>query len=119
MTRDTLLKTLAADTRVRLAQPLQDYSVYADEPPQGAHRYNDPYADLQRGFVETDAAVVHNLSQGAGVHVAIIDTGADLTHPDLRGRIDDTRKLVDADSTAFGRDNHGTEVAGEIGRANV
>jgi subtilisin family serine protease len=114
MSRDTLLKALAADARVRLAQPLQSYSTYADPPPPDARRYNDPYADLQRGFVETDAAVAHNLSRGDGVHVAIIDTGADLAHPDLQGRIRDTQNLVDADRTAFDRDNHGTEVAGVI-----
>jgi hypothetical protein len=114
MTRDSLLKALATDARVRLAQPLQDYSVYADAPPPAAHQYNDPYADLQRGFVETDAAVVHNLSQGAGVHVAIIDTGADLAHPDLEGHVHGMRNLVDADSAMFDRDSHGTEVAGVI-----
>ncbi|KZC20816.1 MULTISPECIES: S8 family serine peptidase [Rhodanobacter] len=114
MPRAALLKALAADARVRLAQPLQDYSVYADPPRQGAHHYNDPYADLQRGFVETDAALAHDLSQGAEVDVAIVDTGVDLTHPDLRGRIRDTRNLVDADRAAFDRDNHGTEVAGVI-----
>jgi hypothetical protein len=114
MPRDTLLKALAADPRVRLAQPLQDYSAYSDRPPQDAHRYNDPYADLQRGFIETDAALAHNVSQGAGAEVAIIDTGADLAHPDLQGRIRDTRNLVDGDSAAFDRDNHGTEVAGVI-----
>ena len=114
MPRDALLKALTADARVRLAQPLQDYSVYADPPRPDAHRYNDPYAGLQRGFVETDAAVAHDLSQGAGVDVAIVDTGVDLTHPDLRGRIRDTRNLVDGNRAAFERDNHGTEVAGII-----
>jgi subtilisin family serine protease len=114
MARDMLLKALAGDTRVRLAQPLQDYSVYADRPRQDTRRYNDPYADLQRGFVETDAALAHNLSQGAGVDVAIVDTGVDLAHPDLQGHIRDARNLVDEDSAAFERDNHGTEVAGVI-----
>lgn len=114
MARDILLKALARDDRVRLAQPLQNYSVYADGPPQDAHRYNDPYAGLQRGFVETDAAVAHNLSQGDGVRVAIIDTGADITHPDLQGRIKDLRDLVDEDSAASNHDSHGTEVAGVI-----
>ncbi|HEV7122116.1 MAG TPA: S8 family serine peptidase [Rhodanobacter sp.] len=114
MARDTLLKALSTDARVRLAQPLQDYSVYAAEPPRGAHRYNDPYANLQRGFVETDAALAHDLAQGAGVDVAIVDTGVDMTHPDLQGRIHDTRNLVDESSAAFDRDNHGTEVAGVI-----
>ena len=111
--RDTLLKALANDDRVQLAQPLQEYSVYAEEP-RVARRYNDPYVDLERGFVETDAAIAHNLSQGDGAHVAIVDTGVDMTHPDLRGHIHDTRNLVDGDATTFNRDSHGTEVAGVI-----
>lgn len=112
--RDELLKTLAEDGRVKLAQPLQDYAVYADNTPPALHHYNDPYADLQRGFVETDAARAHQASQGRGVRVAIVDTGADPAHPDLQGRIAEQRNVVDTDETAFGRDAHGTEVAGII-----
>lgn len=111
--RDALLKTLAKDERVQLAQPLQDYSVYADAAAH-THHYNDPYVDLQRGFVETDAALAQKLSQGEGVHVAIVDTGADITHPDLQGRIHDTHDMVDGDTAAFDHDHHGTEVAGVI-----
>jgi subtilisin family serine protease len=113
MTRDALLATLSKDERVQLAQPLQDYSVYSDNM-QDAHRYNDPYVDLQRGFVETDAALAQNVTQGSGAHVAIVDTGIDTTHPDLRGRIADTHYVVDDDEAAFARDSHGTEVAGVI-----
>ncbi|NKJ20405.1 subtilisin family serine protease [Dyella sp. SG609] len=112
--REALLQNLAKDERVKLAQPLQDYEVYADTQQQAPHKYNDPYADLQRGFVETDAATAHETSQGGGVHVAIVDTGADVTHPDLQGRIADTHNAVDGDAAAFDRDAHGTEVAGII-----
>ena len=111
--RDALLKALARDARVQLAQPLQEFSVYA-EGSHGARRYNDPYVDLQRGFVETDAALAHDLSQGSGVHVAIVDTGVDMAHPDLQGRIRDMQNLVDDDASAFNHDSHGTEVAGVI-----
>lgn len=112
--RDGLLKALAKDDRVKLAQPLQDYSLYATVPAESHHRYNDPYVDLQRGFVETDAALAHSHSQGEGVHIAIVDTGADLTHPDLQGRIHDTHDMVGTDALDFDHDHHGTEVAGVI-----
>jgi subtilisin family serine protease len=111
--RDALLKALTKDDRVQLAQPLHDYSVYADRSPV-AHQDNDPYVNLQRGFVETDAALAHNYSQGNGVHVAIVDTGVDTMHPDLKGRIRDMHNMVDDDSVAFNHDSHGTEVAGVI-----
>ncbi|HUA79145.1 MAG TPA: S8 family serine peptidase [Dyella sp.] len=111
--RDALLKTLAKDDRVRLAQPLQDYSMYADAS-SDAHHYNDPYANLQRGFVETDAALAHTISQGEGVRVAIVDTGVDTTHPELKGRIHDVSDAIDGDASGYDRDYHGTEVAGII-----
>ncbi|HEX8778532.1 MAG TPA: S8 family serine peptidase, partial [Rhodanobacter sp.] len=112
-TRDDLLKTLAADKRVRLAQPLQDFAVYAQQA-ASTRRYNDPYVDLQRGFVDTDAARAHALSQGNGVDVAIVDTGVDVRHPELQGRIRDVHDLVDDGGLTFDTDPHGTEVAGII-----
>ncbi|GAB3788037.1 S8 family serine peptidase [Dyella agri] len=113
MSRDELLKMLAADARVRLAQPLQDFAVYAqqDAPPR---QYNDPYVDLQHGFVDTAAARAHTVSQGSGVDVAIIDTGVDVHHPELRGRIHDVHNLVDDGDRTSDTDPHGTEVAGII-----
>jgi subtilisin family serine protease len=113
MDRNALLKTLASDKRVQLAQPLNDYSVYAERAP-AAHQDNDPYISLQRGFVETDAALAHDFSEGRGVHVAIVDTGVDTMHPDLKGRIRDVHNMVNDDVATFNRDSHGTEVAGVI-----
>jgi Subtilisin-like serine proteases len=111
MDRDALVATLAKDHRVELAQPLQEYAVYSSQ--DGEH-YNDPYTDLQRGFVETHAAEAHTLTQGEGVHVAVVDTGVDASHPDLKGHIDETRDEVAEHDPAFASDRHGTEVAGII-----
>ncbi|MGH8214434.1 MAG: S8 family peptidase [Rhodanobacteraceae bacterium] len=111
--RATLLKQLAADDRVRLAEPLRSFSVYSDGAPT-PHRYNDPYVDLERGFIDTDAAGAHAYSQGRGVDVAVVDTGADTRHPDLRGQIRGVYNEVDEDASAFDGDHHGTEVAGII-----
>ncbi len=113
VTRDALIKMLAKDKRVQLAQPLHDYAVYADKA-SAARKYNDPYVNLQRGFVETDAAVAQSVSQGSGVHVAIVDTGVDVVHPDLQGRISDTHDMDDGNTASFNGDSHGTEVAGVI-----
>jgi len=112
--RDTLLAALGRDKRVQLAEPLRDFSVYASRR-QDAREYNDPYAALQRGFVETDAGLAQTVTQGAGVDVAIVDTGVDVRHPDLQGQIRDVHNLVDDDASTFDRDHHGTEVAGIIG----
>lgn len=109
--RDTLLRQLAADDRVQLAEPLRNFSVYSEPAP---HHYNDPYVTLERGFINTDAARAHAYSQGKGVDVAVVDTGADTTHPDLRGQIRGVYNEVDGDAAAFDGDHHGTEVAGII-----
>jgi subtilisin family serine protease len=105
--RAALLAALNHDPRVRLAQPLQTFRTRT----QG---YNDPYVGLQRGFRQMDVADAHAISRGAGVKVAVIDTGADLNHPDLRGRVARVVNVVDADSQQFNRDRHGTEILGVI-----
>ncbi|MEX1829422.1 S8 family serine peptidase [Luteibacter sp. CQ10] len=112
--RDALIADLGKDDRVRLAQPLQDYTVYASTTTEPEHHYNDPYTDLQHGFVDTQAAVAHAVTQGNGVHVAIVDTGADTTHPDLAGHVTVAGDAVSANDPAFADDRHGTEVAGVI-----
>ena len=105
--RATVLAALARDTRVRLAQPLQSFSTRTTD-------YNDPYVGLQRGFQQMDVADAHPWSRGEGVKVAIIDTGADIQHPDLRDSIAAAVNFVDADDAQFRRDRHGTEMAGVI-----
>lgn len=110
--REALLKALSLDDRVRLVEPLRDYSVYARQP--GAAPYDDPYVGLQRGFTAIDAAVAQRASQGRGVDVALVDTGVDVAHPDLKGRIRAVYNMVDDDVAAFNGDRHGTEVAGVI-----
>jgi Subtilase family len=105
--RASLLATLAHDQRIKLAQPLQSFATRT-----GA--YNDPYVELQRGFQQMDVADAHPWSRGDGVKVAIIDTGADTSHPDLLGNIAAAANFVDGDNLKFQRDRHGTEMAGVI-----
>jgi hypothetical protein len=104
--RASLLAAMSADPRVKLAQPLQTFSTRSS--------YNDPYLELQRGFRQMDVIDAHSWSSGEGVKVAIIDTGADTQHQDLRGRITAADNFVDSDAEQFRRDRHGTEMAGVI-----
>src|SRR3546814_20325316 len=75
-------------------------------------RYNDPYVQLQRGFAEIDAALAQRVSQGEGVDVALVDTGVDTAHPDLKGRIRGIHDMVGDSVTTMYGDRPGTEVAG-------
>jgi len=106
--RGTVLAAMAHDRRIRLAEPLQSFATRAEA-------YNDPYVGLQRGFQQMDVADAHPWSRGEGVRVAIIDTGADTEHPDLRGNIAVAANFVDSDDRQFRLDRHGTEIAGIIG----
>ncbi len=106
--RRTVLAAMAHDRRIRLAEPLQSFETRTEA-------YNDPYVGLQRGFQQMDVADAHPWSQGEGIRVAIIDTGADTEHPDLRGNIAAAANFVDSDDRQFRLDRHGTEMAGVIG----
>lgn len=105
--RDDLLAKLRNDPRVRLAQPLQTFQTRSAA-------YNDPYLSLQRGFQEMNVAEAHTISRGEGVRISIIDTGADIDHPDLHGQVQKVVNVVDSDQDRFKRDRHGTELAGVI-----
>jgi subtilisin family serine protease len=105
--RTTLLAALAHDGRIKLAQPMQSFATRSED-------YNDPYVGLQRGFAQMEVAAAHPWSRGEGVKVAIIDTGADTQHPDLRANIASAANFVDSDDGQFQRDRHGTEIAGVI-----
>jgi hypothetical protein len=107
-TQAAMLQRLRAEPRVRLAQALGVFETRSET-------YNDPYVGLQSGFKQLDVADAHGLSRGDGVRVAVIDTGVDLNHPDLKNRVVTTRDLVGGTTEQFQRDRHGTEIAGVIG----
>jgi hypothetical protein len=103
----SVLTALRQDRRVESAQPLLSFDT-ASAP------FNDPYADLQPNLQRMAIAGAHTLSRGEGVRVAVIDTGADTAHPDLRARGAIERNFVDTDDQVFRGDAHGTAVAGII-----
>jgi Subtilase family len=105
--RHTVLEALSKDQRIKLTQPLQTFATRTAS-------YNDPYIGLQRGFQQMHVGEAHPWSRGEGVKVAIIDTGVDLEHPDLRGRIAAAVNFVDSNDAQFLHDRHGTEMAGVI-----
>src|SRR5947208_2283698 len=48
---------------------------------------NDPYWNLQWGPVQINAPQAWTTSTGAGATIAVVDSGVDLDHPDLAGKI--------------------------------
>lgn len=117
--RATTLHELGQDPRVRLAQPLQEFQTLgipgaATPATKPAPAYNDPYIGLQNGFSAIDAGGAQQWTRGAGVRIALVDTGVDTGHPDLAGRVSLQRDFVPAPADIATTDRHGTEVAGVI-----
>ena len=109
---EDVIAQLRRDPRV---ESVQVNAVFAAM--QGGH--SDPYAALEYGALAIHADRAHRTSTGKGVRIAIIDTGVDKDHPDLRGRIIKSANFVEGGEKSFAQDAHGTAIAGVIGaRAN-
>ena len=108
-----VLAALAKDRRVQLAQPLNEFHTLGAEAGATAPPYNDPLYDLQTNLTTLGIARAHQRTQGAGVRIALIDTGVDGSHPDLSGRIVRTESFIGARPPS-GRLRHGTAMAGII-----
>jgi subtilisin family serine protease len=113
-----VLVALAKDSRVVLAQPLQEFHTLTSQDAAAtaatpATPYNDPLYDLQTNMTALGIARAHARTQGAGVRIALIDTGVDPDHPDLRGASVHRHSFIDR-SVSAGSLRHGTAMAGLI-----
>ncbi len=108
-----VLEALSKDSNVTLAEPLSEFHTLSDTQPTTAS-YNDPLYDLQTNLPALGIATAHETSQGAGVRIALIDTGVDIRHPDLHGRISGMRSFVDTRASSPASYRHGTAMAGLI-----
>ena len=113
--RAAVMGKLAHDVRVESVEPLNQFKTQTAAPATEARPaplQKRAYLPLQVNLKELGVLQAHKLSQGAAVRIAIVDTGVDYQHPDLRGRIIARRNFVAGDD--FADDRHGTQVAGLI-----
>ena len=107
-----LIDALRADSRVESVQQNQIFAGLGE-------KQRDSNIELSYGprLIAADAA--QRTSRGKGIKVAVVDTGVDMDHPELRGRIAKTQNFVDGGERDFARDRHGTAIVGIIaGRAD-
>ena len=116
---DKLLRDLKADPDVEFAE--RDHIVSVRQAPNDPYFFSSgtwgqPYDDLW-GIKKIGAPAAWSTSTGAGVTVAVVDTGLDFTHPDIVANVwSNTREIagngVDDDGNGYVDDTHGWDFIG-------
>ncbi|MDO8609377.1 MAG: S8 family serine peptidase, partial [bacterium] len=86
------------DARVQFISEDRVVEAFAQTSPTGVNRINAPV----------------NSNKGTGIGVAVIDTGIDLTHPDLQANIVANYSCIRGKKTGNDDNGHGSHVAGTI-----
>jgi subtilisin family serine protease len=124
---DALVMQLRQDERVESAQRLHSFATLAADSSAKqvagpTEQQTEPYAHLQANLAPMEVMQAHRVTRGDGVRVAVIDTGVDAAHPDLKGRIAEQRDFAAASPATLAAnavqslppERHGTAVAGLI-----
>ena len=108
-----VITALQKEQSVSLVQKMHSFDVLGEQ--QSAVKSNsDPYLKLQTGFQSLGIQELHKSSTGQGIRIALIDTGVDLDHPDLKGQISYFENLAPEPDDHNLADKHGTAVAGVL-----
>lgn len=99
------IKQLSQNTDISIVQNMHLFKTKA-------HANNDPYFKLQANMRDMQVEEAHSKATGKGINIAMIDTGVDLTHPDLIDQIIQHENFSKKISPEFSNDQHGTAIAG-------
>lgn len=73
---------------------------------------NDPYLGSEWHLAQIGAATAWDTTQGAGITIAILDSGVNANHPDLVGRLVSGYNVYNGNNDVTDVCGHGTAVAG-------
>lgn len=99
------LDKISKDSRVQFISENKTVQTTSQVTPTGISRIN----------TSTQSA---NPNKGTGIGVAVIDTGIDLTHPDLKANIVANTSCIKGKRTGDDDNGHGSHVAGTIAALN-
>src|SRR5690606_7559291 len=81
-----------------------------------AERFTDPDRKLQYGLDKINAEKAWEITAGnENVVIAVLDSGVDLNHPDLKKNLVKGYTTINGTTSANDDNGHGTHVAGIIG----
>jgi len=111
-------QALAGDPRVAFVEPDIEFTAFPGPPSKpgnggGGGSDSPPPQELPWGVDRIDAEK-NSGSGGSGVRVAVIDTGIDLSHPDLAGNVENGYNALSPGDLAIDDNGHGSHVAGTI-----
>lgn len=97
------IRLVQAHGEVAWAQPMNRFT---------AQGHADPLYPMQPVASAWHLDALHEVATGRHVHVALIDSGVDATHPDLASQVDAQENFVDGQP--YRAELHGTAVAGLV-----
>ncbi|MCX7920023.1 MAG: S8 family peptidase [bacterium] len=110
---DTVKSALAKRAEIkRIDDDIVFYATGKPQPPP------PPAQVIPWGIATVRAPAAWSISKGTAVKVAIMDTGIDLTHPDLKANIKGGINTIKPGKSANDDNGHGTHVAGIVAAVN-
>jgi len=96
-----LIEELKKDNRITIAQPNFIF-----------HTFSDPLCKMIYAFDLMKIDKIHRYYKGNGIKIALIDTGVDYEHKDLKNQIKEIKNFIKNEE--YKKEIHGTAVAGVI-----
>lgn len=108
-----VMEQMGEDRSIRSVQAMKQFKTL------GLPSYKDDLFQLQTNLATLNVVQAHQKVTGRNVKVAIIDTGIDLSHPDLANRNFKNKDFVGVGTIGHPKEKHGTAIAGVIAASNT